>query len=155
MRGPGPERLRRDLRGKRLRTVGGEGTIRRSEPSQLDRRAFVRLSTCGAGVIWATPRIRSVAPLRAGTPPPSSAPPPPTEPPEVASELAAPVEPAVAPTRRAAPEVKGVHDDLAVTGTEIGQMTLVGIGAVVSGLGLRHVARRLEAAEPEGGTPPV
>ena len=58
-------------------------------------------------------------------------------------------EPEPAPTPGAPPEVKGVHDDLAVTGTEIGQTTLVGIGAVVSGLGLRHVAKRLEAAEVE------
>lgn len=57
----------------------------------------------------------------------------------------APTEPAPAPTG-GPPEVKGVHDDLAVTGTEIGQMTLLGVGAVVSGMGLRHVARRLEAA---------
>ncbi len=63
--------------------------------------------------------------------------------------MPAPVEPEPAPTRGAAPEVKGVRDDLAVTGTEIGQTTLVGIGAVVSGLGLRHVAGRLEAAELE------
>jgi hypothetical protein len=63
--------------------------------------------------------------------------------------MPAPPEPEPAPTPGAPPEVKGVHDDLALTGTEIGQMTLVGIGAVMSGLGLRHVARRLEAAELE------
>ena len=47
-----------------------------------------------------------------------------------------------------------MRDDLAVTGTEIGQTALLGAGAVVTGLGLRHVARRLEAAELEPVTSP-
>ena len=135
--------------------------MRSSTTTQLDRRAFVRLSSCGAGLLWAAPRISSVAPATAGSPAPKS-PPTTSDPPEIASELAAPIELAVAPAGAAAPEVlgkvEGVRDPLAITGTEIGQMTALGIGAVASGLGLRHVAKRLEADElgrgaPEAGAP--
>jgi hypothetical protein len=54
--------------------------------------------------------------------------------------------------------VEGVREPLAVTGTEIGQMTALGVGAIIGGLGLRHVARRLEndrlePCAPDTGSP--
>lgn len=137
----------------------------RTRPQLIDRRAFVQLTTCGAGLLWATPRIRSVAPAQAGTPAPTSTPPTTTsEPPEVASDTLVPPAPAVAaaPTSAASPEVHakvtGVHDDLATTGTEVGHMTALGVGALVTGLGFRYAARRLEIDElelcpPDAGSP--
>jgi len=126
---------------------------------QLDRRTFVRLSSCGAGILWATPRIRSVAPAQAGTPAPRSTPPtstPTSEPPEVASDVVVPPAPAeVAPasTGETAPDVhakvEGVRNPLAVTGTEIGQMTALGVGAIMGGFGLRYAAGWFETDEVE------
>lgn len=131
---------------------------------RLDRRGFVRLSSCAAGLVWATPAIRSVAPARAGTPPPTptSAPPVPLEPPQVESEVATPPEPAEVAAGAAAAkpdvhaEVLGVRDPLAVTGTEIGQLTALGVGALVSGFGLRYAAGRMDTDEvrtPDGDAP--
>ena len=149
-RNPG---LCRDPRGKRLQAVGKGDTLCGGQAQRLDRRAFVRLSSCGAGLLWAAPSIRSVASVAAGSPPPP-APPPIPEPPEVAPELHAPAPPAdpTGPAELAAgpdvhARVEGVKDPLAVTGTEIGQLTALGAAALVSGLGLRFVGRRMETAE--------
>jgi hypothetical protein len=139
-------------------------TTRGRRALHLDRRAFVRLSACGAGLVWATPSIRSVAPARAGTPPPTPTSAPPAPPPEVASEAEVPSDRSeqAAGATGAQPEVHaqvlGVRDRLAVTGTEIGQMAALGAGALVGGFGLRYVAGRMEAGEvqpcpPDTGSP--
>jgi hypothetical protein len=64
---------------------------------------------------------------------------------------------AAAPTGGPASEVHakvtGVHDPLALTGTEVGRMTALGAGALVTGLGLRHAGARLEADELEPSPP--
>jgi hypothetical protein len=67
--------------------------------------------------------------------------------PPSASELPAP---AVAPAQPL--RVSGVREPLAITGTEIGTMALVGAGAIATGLGLQRAGRRQQekaALEPE------
>jgi hypothetical protein len=67
--------------------------------------------------------------------------------PPSASELPPPTVAPAQPLR-----VSGVREPLAITGTEIGTMTLVGAGAIATGLGLQRAGHRQQekaALEPE------